>query len=159
MKSGKTTAARYLAQKHGYSRHRFAGPLKLMLKVGFGLTDDHVDGHLKEEPTDLLGGATPRHAMQTMGFEWGRRLVHEDLWVIAWMNTRPKGPIVCDDLRFPNEYEALRKLDGKVIRVIRPGYSHSGSHDSEAHVLPHDIEILNDGSLEDFLAKLDDLAL
>ena len=156
LQSGKTTAAKYLAQHHGFSRHRFAGPLKLMLKIGFGLSDEQVDGSLKEEPTDLLGGQTPRHAMQTLGSEWGRRMIHSDIWVMAWRNTRPAGAIVCDDLRFPNEFEALKGMGGQVIRINRPGHSHTGAHDSEAHVLPHDDEILNEGSQEEFLAKVAD---
>lgn len=51
--AGKTTLAKYLVGQSGFERVRFAGPLKRMAKE-FGLTDDQVDGHLKEEPTPWL---------------------------------------------------------------------------------------------------------
>ncbi len=51
--AGKTTLAKYLVHQTGFERVRFAGPLKRMAKE-FGLNDDQVDGHLKEEPTAWL---------------------------------------------------------------------------------------------------------
>jgi len=150
--SGKTTAAKQLV-KMGYARHRFAGPLKKALMVAFGLSEEQVDGDLKETPTPLLNGRTPRHAMKTMGTEWGRHMIHKDIWVTAWKNTMPKSDlIVVDDIRFPNEIEILRKDYGaKIILITRPGRSFDQSHESEAHEGLHlDYEIVNDGSLEGF---------
>jgi hypothetical protein len=47
---------------------KFAGPLKSMC-MALGLTEAHIEGHLKEVPCELLCGQTPRHAMQTLGTE------------------------------------------------------------------------------------------
>ena len=75
--AGKTHAATLLARDWGYSRVRFAGPLKAMLHA-LGLTEADTDGAAKDQPADLLGGRTPRHAMQTLGTEWGRALISPD---------------------------------------------------------------------------------
>ena len=157
LQSGKTTAARYLADHYHYSRHRFAGTFKLMLKIGFNLSDEQIDGSQKDVPTELLCGRTPRYAMRTIGSQWGREMMDSEIWVQAWKNTRPPGPIVCDDCRFPNEYLLLRNLGARVFRVTRPGFEHTEEHDSEAHRLPYDEEILNEGTLKEFLHKVEGL--
>jgi len=79
---GKTTAARYF-NDHGFTRLRFAEPLKRMLRA-IGLTDAQLDGDLKEQETNLLCDRTPRHAMQTLGTEWGRNQIDQDFWVNIW---------------------------------------------------------------------------
>jgi len=127
-----------------------------MLKA-IGLTDAHVDGDLKHEPTDLLCGKTPRWAMQSIGTEWGRKLIGEDIWIRAWKNTLPTGAVVCDDLRFPNEAEAVKSMGGKIIRITRPGFEHNATHESEKHELPCDLELRNDGTLETLISRLDGL--
>ena len=67
---GKTTVAILLSREHRYVRLRFADTIKDMLRV-LGLSDEQLDGNLKEVPTDLLYGKTPRWAMQSLGTEWG----------------------------------------------------------------------------------------
>ncbi|MFT0892971.1 deoxynucleotide monophosphate kinase [Pseudochelatococcus sp. G4_1912] len=118
--SGKTTAANYLVEHYGFTRHRMAGPIKAMLHC-LGLNERHTDGDLKEVPCDLLGGKTPRHAMQTLGTEWGRDLISPDLWLSAWQATLPDGDVVVDDVRFANEADAIKELGGVMVRVDRLG--------------------------------------
>jgi hypothetical protein len=153
--SGKTTAAKYVAGNYGYTRHRFGGPIKAMLKAGFGLSDEQLEGGLKEEPTELLCGKSSREGQTALG-DWGRAL-HPNLWVNRWLNTMPEGKVVCDDVRMPHEFEALKELEAAFVRITRPGHEHSDDHETEAHRLPHTIEILNDGTLQMFLAKVDAL--
>lgn len=144
--SGKSTAAAHLVDAYGYERVRFAGPLKAMLKA-LGLSDREVDGDLKETPSALLCGKTPRQAMQTLGAEWGRDLIHTNLWISAWraaVDRLPEGmPVVVDDLRFPNEAEAVRALGGILVRVFRPGAGTLSAHVSEQHELPQDVSVYN----------------
>ena len=150
--SGKSSAASVLAEALPAARVRFAGPLKDMLRT-LGLNDEEIEGSLKEEPSPKLCGQTPRHAMVTLGTEWGRQMIGEDIWVEAWKRAvRPhleRGvDILTEDLRFPNEYEAVRSLGGIVVRVTRPGLV-PGDHESEQHALKFaaDVEIVNDGDL------------
>lgn len=154
--SGKTTAARRLIDTHGFVRHRMAGPLKAMLHC-LGLDERHTDGELKETPCDLLGGRTPRHAMQTLGTEWGRVQIDPGLWISAWRATRPAGRVVVDDIRFSNEAAAVREAGGIVVRIDRPGLA-AGGHESEGLGFGADHVIGNDGPLAQLYHEIDRLA-
>lgn len=158
--SGKSTAALHLVEHHGFARVRFAGPLKAMM-AALGLSHDHIEGHLKEVPCDMLGGKTPRYAMQTIGTEWGRNLIVSDLWIRAWraaVDNLPAGvPVVVDDCRFTNEAAAVLAAGGQIVRVIRPGAgAGAAGHSSEAEIasLPASLEIQNDGAVADFLDRV-----
>lgn len=123
MHSGKTTVATLLVRDHGYIRLRFADAIKNMLRV-LGLDDEHLEGSLKETPTDLLCGLTPRKAMQTLGTEWGRKQIHPGFWVRATetqCNTLLDcgHRVVIDDVRFGNEAAMVRKAGGTLLRVVR----------------------------------------
>lgn len=128
--SGKSYAAQYLRDRHGYAIHKMASPLKNMMRA-IGLTEDHIEGKLKHDPCDLLCGATPRHAMQTLGTEWGRNCINENLWVNLWESSLPPGPVVCDDVRFGNENDAIKRLGGKVIRIEGKEQKDTLLHSSE----------------------------
>jgi len=156
--SGKTEAARFLQKVYSFERTRFAEPLKRMLKAGLGLSDEQVDGSEKEVPTDKLCGRTPRHAMKTLGTEWGRDLMHPDFWVEAWRNTLPNASrIVVDDMRFPNEHKIVKKrMKGTIIRIKRSGFDYDPTHPSEAHELEPDIVIYNPPELKIFHQRIAD---
>lgn len=155
--SGKDTAAAALIAR-GFSKGSFAEPLKIMLRalvieqgcerdIAFRMTD----GDLKEVSSPWLNGATMRHAMQTLGTEWGREQMSPDFWIRTWerCNRHPNG-LVMTDVRFPNEVEAISRKGGKMIRVVRPGLDTSDSHSSEtlSNSLPVDITIQNDGTIQ-----------
>jgi hypothetical protein len=120
--SGKTLVARRI-ENRGFTRMRFAGPMKEMLRVGLRLTDEQLDGDQKMVPIAEFGGHTPRTLMQTLGTAWGRNIVGPDLWIRAWERhaAMVQGPIVVDDVRFPNEARAVRNAGGVLWRVYRPG--------------------------------------
>jgi hypothetical protein len=157
--SGKSEAAKYIDRAFGFERTRFANPLKNMLKLGLGLTHEQVDGDQKEVPTDKLCGRTPRHAMKTLGTEWGRDQIHPDLWAEAWYNTLPNVPRVSvDDMRFPNEHKLVKKrMRGTVIRIQRAGYEYDPCHPSEAHQLEPDYIVYNPPELSVFFDRLEHL--
>lgn len=121
--SGKGVVSKRLSQKHAFTACRFAEPLKQMLSVGLSLTHEQLDGREKSVPMARFGGLTPRHLMQTLGTEWGRRMVHSDLWIDLWREKLASMGelIVVDDLRFPNEAQAVRDKGGIIWRVVRPG--------------------------------------
>lgn len=159
--SGKSTAASIL-EEHGYIHKRMAGPLKAMLKV-LGLSEAQIDGGLKETPSALLGGKTPRHAMQTLGTEWGRNCISPDLWVNSMEQeltqkhkVYPRSLFVIDDIRFPNEVAMVQRLGGKIWRIDRAGIA-SDLHASEAHI-PHlivDIVLQNNGTIAQLRTMLE----
>jgi hypothetical protein len=154
--AGKTTAAKHLIDEHAFTRVRFAGPLKDMMRV-LGLSPDHIDGALKELPCELLGGKTPRWAQQSLGTEWGRDLIHPDLWINAWKQRAIKHlRVVADDVRFLNEAAAIRSLGGITVRITRPGTIQQ-DHPSERQDFPVQYSIDNEGSPEELAVKIDDL--
>lgn len=160
--SGKSTAAAHLVNRYGYQRVRFAGPLKAML-AALGCTPDEIDGHLKETPCDLLGGKTPRQAMQTLGTEWGRDLVTPDLWIRAWQAALAKVPagvnVVVDDCRFPNEAAAIKAAGGFIVNIDRPGAgAGAAGHSSEGQRLPIDMTVHNTTTEKGLLYSIDELA-
>ena len=147
--AGKSTLAAELVAQHGYTLLKFAAPLKSML-AALGLSEEEIEGARKESPSALLGGATPRYAMQTLGTEWGRSLINADLWVHAWRRQAEQiladgGRVVVDDCRFFNELDAVLQLGGVAVRLLRPGPVIVGAHQSERELAAVDLpEIVND---------------
>lgn len=138
--SGKDTAAAVL-EAHGFQNVKFAGALKAMLHtlLAYQGADETtcrrmIDGDLKEVPTPLLGGKTPRFAMQTLGTEWGRELIGADFWLSTAMTRAATGDTVITDVRFPNEVEAVMNSGGTVIRLLVEGRTvFEGGGEGEGH--------------------------
>lgn len=159
---GKSTVfAKHLKENYGFTSVAHADPIKSMLKGLPGITEDHVNGHLKETPCDILCGQTPRHAMQTIGSEWGRRLIHDDLWVHLWgLEALRHDNVVADGVRFKNEVDKIKELGGITIKIRRPSVEGESAHDTEmyASVLKTDYEVFNeDGNREKGIALLDSI--
>lgn len=120
--SGKTTAARVLVRHYGFARLSFADTLRAML-LALGLTiEDLTDTTRKEQPHPLLCGRTPRHAMQTLGTNWARQQIGDEVWINAARARLSRAlaggeSVVFDDLRFDNEARLIRSLGGLVIRI------------------------------------------
>tara|TARA_Y100001963_G_scaffold158566_1_gene258676 strand:+ start:8299 stop:8886 length:588 start_codon:yes stop_codon:yes gene_type:complete len=137
---GKTTIARVLRDKYGFTILSFATPLKEMLEV-MGVPDKYIyDVDHKELPVPGFGKSA-RFMMQTLGTEWGRGLVSENIWVKA-LETKLsdiQGDVVLDDVRFPNECALVHSKKGKVVRVNRPGLS-DDLHVSETGVFDQDVD-------------------
>ncbi len=134
--SGKTEVAKHLVVNHGYAPTKFAGALKNMLRT-LGLTEDEIEGDLKHEPSMILLGATPRWAMQSLGTEWGRKCIDEDLWAYVWKrrvsDLLAQGrKVVVDDCRFLNEALTIRDFHPSTIwRIKREEIVTTTTHQSE----------------------------
>jgi len=161
--SGKSTAASALVEA-GWVRVKFADPLKNMLRAFYascGLEHNpyieaRIEGDMKEEPDPFLRGRTPRHAMQTLGTEWGRCQIAQDLWVAAWeqkvMSLFARGlDVVVDDCRFANEAEAVRRLGGKIVMLEGRSAGIGTGHSSEAMPFEPDMRVQNTAPLDQFL--------
>jgi hypothetical protein len=155
--SGKSTAARYLTTYERFETIKFAGALKAGLDamLRYCGVPDHdrraaIEGSDKETPLAALGGHTPRHAMQTLGTEWGREQMGQDFWVnmvrTAIENTSPGSRIIIDDVRFHNEAALIREMGGKVVMITGRG-GIAGSHVSESGGIVPDVTIENTGDI------------
>lgn len=146
-------------------RVRFAGPLKEMLHV-LGLDERHTDGDLKELPCAILGGTTPRSAMETLGTDWGRDRVSNTLWLdvaMARVQTLLAAGIdvVIDDVRFDNEARAIHRAGGVVVMLSREGTRFEGRHPSDLGISRHlvDTHVANCGDLSDTVQAVRDVWL
>ena len=127
--SGKSHAANILVEEFGYTRVKFAGPLKAMLGTLLyyaGVIPSeyprYIEGDLKEVPLPSFGNKTARHLMVTLGTEWGRNHVHPDLWVNLALqpvldHLAAGRRVVLDDCRFNNEAMEVIKLGGWVAKI------------------------------------------
>jgi hypothetical protein len=154
--SGKIAIAKHLIEKHGFARVRMMEPVHRMLEAGFALGDEDFEGDAKNAPLKDFGGLTPTALKSALGYDWGRRSVHSDVWA----NQYPRfvrevagDRIVTDDIRFANEIVKARELGAVVIRIDRPSISEGRSQRD----LPFDRNLVNDDTLEALFAKADEL--
>lgn len=160
--SGKSTIANILVTDHGFVRVRFADTLKtmlctLLLDAGLDEKTIHaaIEGELKGETLKALGWKTPRFAMQTLGTEWGRDLLGQNIWADIAKSKISKliargDRVVVDDVRFQNEVDVIGELGGDVLRVSRDTNTKVEPHQSEFQELDSAKHtILNNGSVSD----------
>lgn len=161
--AGKDSCANWFAKERGACITHFAKDLKAALDAMFGFSPaDWNDRAWKERTVDWIG-KSPREMAQTLGTQWGRELVHTDIWVraaahrIAAELGHVKGLIVIPDVRFENEATWVRQ-NGSLLHVRRPNTAEVGlaGHASEAGVAfgEFDYEVNNYGTFEDLYAQL-----
>lgn len=155
--AGKSTAAKLVCTSHrSVQIIPFAQPLKKMLEA-LGVPAENLYGTLEQKlaPLDILAGHSARWAAQSLGTEWGRDLIHPDLWVLAWKRAVAASEaniVLADDLRFQNEAAAVQTLGGKIVLLMRPDADDragtNGAHRSQEYwKLPVDETIINSGDL------------
>lgn len=131
--AGKSTVADSLVRDHGFVRVKMADGLKTMLRALLAYQgipaykiDEMIEGRLKHVCSAYLLSWPPRHAMQTLGTEWGRDCMGEDFWIeVAEAKVRSLlnagKSIVIDDIRFPNEFDFVKDtLGGTMVHIRRP---------------------------------------
>lgn len=162
---GKSVVGCHLKQAYGFQPFAFASILKKMLTT-MGVPEPYVYGDKKEHIIPHLG-VTGRKLMQTLGTEWGRKLIDNDIWSKALIGSPQFQsalllgmPIVVDDLRFLNESKYLKELDFIIIRVRRPDSKVSNDgHQSEVELdlIKEDYLLYNNSTIRDLKDKTDEL--
>lgn len=121
-----------------------------------------------QHPSDL----SPRIALQTLGTEWGRQSVTQDIW-IKYAIHRAMGEIlkgdvngvVISDVRFLNELEAILNVGGKLLHIERPVAKEKSlavgvtAHASETEQSGFDLQrfnflFQNDGTVSELLSDV-----
>jgi len=154
---GKSTLAKYLVEQHEFVEIAFADPIRDMLAAMLRIDRDPLlkllaDRDYKESPLPDVG-ASPRKLMQTLGTEWGRKLINPDLWLalaaqrIEFIETALRHEyrgIVISDVRFENEADFVRTR-GLLLHISRPDITPIDQHESETgvHVHHRDQFVLN----------------
>ena len=148
---GKSTIANFLCTQRGFARISFADPMRAMIGTllqSIGYSDGQISEIVtrdKEWKTALPYQPTARHLLQTLGTEWGRTCIGPTFWSDLWATKagcaiQDGTSVVCDDLRFPEELDAVLELGGEAWRIERPGYEATPDEDGHA----------SDGALEDY---------
>lgn len=154
-RSGKTLLANMLAEKYGLAHLSFAAPIRHFVADLLGGTLEQLEVE-KESPIAWLGGVTPRTMMQLLGTEWGRQMIHSDIWVrICMRKAVAVGRAVISDVRFANEAKAIREAGGRIIRLRRWSAGAGDSHASEQPIASElvDHELTNDSDSPDYLLR------
>lgn len=148
--AGKDEIALYLQDTYGYRVERFSDGIKAgicaMLSLPHKIWEDR---ELKESPlTDY--GKSPRELAQSLGTEWGRKLVGPGIWVTALLRRLGDKHTVVPDVRFDNEAAELHNLGALIIHVRRPGQKRiKGVHVSEKGINSRyvDVTVTNDSTI------------
>lgn len=140
---------------------QFAAPIYAMMDallpfLGVDPKRDPVTRENKEEdisPEFFGTGISRRFLLQTLGTEWGRSVVSQDIWLNILqrrINETFADVFLITDVRFNNEAELVRKSNGMIVRVHR-GQDNKDTHASEIGIdAKHiDVTVLNDGTLAD----------
>lgn len=156
--AGKTTVADMLCADGTGVTIPLADPLYKGLAAMFGLSEaDLVDRGKKEQTIDWIG-QSPRRLLQTLGTEWGRAVVGEDIWATICLRRAAANLragfrlVVVPDVRFDNEARAIREAGGAILQVTRQSGCVAGEamrHKSEGGIDPSliDATVDNSGSM------------
>lgn len=161
--SGKDTAAGLLSNHlnkldRSCYLHNFAAPVKMFVAQLYGLTrDECYEPALKEKVLGRWPYKSPRFLMQEFAEQMCRSR-YPDIWVRQWVMNFPETDsenntydyVLVTDLRYPNEYEELRRRGAVIVSVHRPGLDLSDQHESESHYgkFTPDVILHNTGTIE-----------
>lgn len=143
-RAGKDTLCSYILDNLDdiWLRSSFADPIKRMLEaIGVDCSDE------AKAVIDERFCYTPRHMMQILGTEWGREMIHGNIWVDAFARLNAGKCVIVPDVRFENEADLVRE-HGVLIHLVGRG-GIEGNHVSENAIAfkPGDIVIDNSRDL------------
>lgn len=159
--AGKTTIARAaLKSLSGWQHVGFSDPMIAMIRA-LGVPESVIiDKSRWNEPLPVLNGRTLRHAMQTLGTEWGRAHLGDNFWVNHAMYHVALGcHTIIDNVRFPNEFGAIKEHGGIIVALHRESAKPIGElHESERYIAAlqsvADYDLHNDTTIIECTARL-----
>ena len=137
---------------------KFALKLKLMMCAFLNCTLEDLE--TEEFKKKIIFGKSVRYMLQTIGTEWGRNLIDENVWVDSlFMNWEPDSNWIVTDVRFHNEVAAILGREGVMIKVNR--FENKDLHASEIQIpdLIINYEIDNAGTLEELFRQVEKVYL
>lgn len=187
--AGKSTFARQLGNAPNVKRFdmALADAIKMIGTNVFSLTDEQLRGD-KKEVIDECWGVSPREIMQFVGTRLFREHIHElipqekligNIWTTVLLKRIEKlvsdpysgthFSIVVDDIRFPDEEQAIRKYCEEhegyrfvMTKIVRPDLEYApgvatetAKHPSETQIdlIKVDHTVVNDKGIFDFTMK------
>ena len=177
--SGKDNAANFFIENHNFVNVKMSGDysregsLKRVVWDMFGLDPSKVeDRDFRESPNENLGGQTPRKALQFFGHL--TRTFLPETWVnntVRHIKSLPSNAnIVITDIRYPNEFEAIKKMgdefnsvfmvaiDKPNLDLSKPIYNDPSEQSIPALQNLAHYRILNDSTLDVFIDRIHTLS-
>lgn len=151
--SGKDFSADHIVREYPnlkIAKVAFADAVRDMVRPIFDVDDIYRRGG-KEDPIDGFG-VSLREILQSLGTDWGRYMVSEDIWVKV-LDKRISERysdfdiVIISDIRFDNERDYVIHNGGKVISIIGAKDKHNKSKFSE-HASEWGIEDNVEGVIE-----------
>lgn len=160
--SGKGEVAARLARRHGFMEMAFADPLYEAVSAIVGKPVAWLKDRANKEEVIPWLGKSPRELLQLMGTEFGRKMIHPEIWIRSAVERIDSSrPVVFTDVRFDNEAQAIQEAGGVIFEVIRPFAAclkpHTAAHESEQGIMGEYVylTIENTGTLDDLAAAVD----
>mgnify|MGYP006351879841 CR=1 FL=1 len=156
-RSGKSTVAQHLVDNHKFEKVNFKDGLVSEMRERLNNTLLAIaKEYSQHDPTEwdierLFFDKPPimRALMQEYGTEV-RRADNKNHWVKTWIRSiMDKNLIVVDDVRFQNEYDAVKDMGGIIIRVKRSDITTGGDHQSETEHLSFKEDFIIDAAPND----------
>lgn len=154
--AGKDTVGQYLVQEYNFKRMAFADKLKEFC--------EQIDPDCKRMVNKFgwdNAKRLPRYRelQQSVG-HGAREVFGENFWISQVMNNLHENTVITD-VRYKNEFDAVRDAGGYVIRVFRPELQPVNNHITEVgHLsLPVDYTIINDDDIYGLYNKIDQMMI
>ncbi len=170
--SGKSTIGK-IFEDEGFILDSFATSVKDICCILFGYDRDKIEGNtiqdrfwreqIDEKTTNIMGyNMSPRDAMIFIGTKFGRNQINENIWIETLFNRYENSnnkKLLITDLRFPNEYDEIKKRGGIVIRINRKDNHYNSNHISECALDYHNFDYIinNDGTIDDLKIKVKEI--
>jgi len=149
-RAGKDTVAGLL----GLPIVKLAQPVKDAIRVLYGWTDNHTEGHLKDL-RDARFDVTPREAMVHLTNAM-KKLNGPKFFSHRFLENWDGKSAIITDVRYQEDLDLLRKHGAVFVRVERQGCSNH-AHELPIDTLKVDYVIKNNGTMSDLVDELTNL--
>jgi len=160
--AGKNVVGTILNEHHQFTVSAFATPIKLVVAFMLGVDVSQWEDREWKEATLPVWNRSPRELAQTLGTEWGRRQVHENIWIDLALHVIAADKRACiTDIRFRNEADIIRAMGGHIVHVHRADSTATTPHDSHSseqgigNPNTQDFHVNNFGTIDDLAAQLE----
>lgn len=160
----------------GWKQISFADKIKDITCIIIGCTREQLeDREFKEkelgeewsynewynESTYSVIKLTPRKIMQIIGTDFGRQMIHSNIWINSTFNNyKNSDNWIITDVRFPNEAKAIKDREGFLIRINRDSFKNF-KHLSEIALDNYQFDYIidNNSTIEDLTVKVKEILL